>query len=214
MTDAPRIAARLLERYPQPRLALRYTSALELLVAVLLSAQSTDARINEITRTLFRKYRSARDYAQAGPAVFEQEIRASGFYRNKAKAVTGCCRKLVEDFGGEVPDSLEALLRLPGVGRKSANMVLGNAFGKPGIAVDTHVLRVANRLGLAHSENAEEVEATLTRRLPPAQWTPFSNAMILHGRETCVARKPKCGECVLFDLCEWPQKVAGAGKRS
>lgn len=210
MPDAAKVISLLLRKYPEPKLALHFSNPLELLVAVILSAQCTDARVNEVTKTLFRKYRSAADYARADPAVFEQEIRATGFYRNKARLVIGCCRALVERFGGTVPDELDALVTLPGVGRKTANMVLGNAFGKPGIAVDTHVLRVANRLGLAHSDDPEAVERELAARVPQRQWTSLTNAMILHGRETCLARKPKCLQCVLYDVCEWPEKALTA----
>jgi endonuclease-3 len=206
MADAKKITALLLKRYPDPRLALHHSNALELLVAVILSAQCTDARVNEVTKTLFRKYRGARDYAAANLKTFEREIRSTGFYRNKAKSVTNCCKKLVEDFGGKVPKTLDELVTLPGVGRKTANMVLGNAFGVPGIAVDTHVLRVSNRLGLARSDDAEEVEEALCRQVPRAGWTAFSNALILHGRETCTARAPKCAECALYEACQWPQK--------
>jgi endonuclease-3 len=195
-----------LKQHPHPKLALNYGNALELLVAVILSAQCTDARVNEATKTLFKKYKSAKGYANADPKTFEQEIRSTGFYRNKAKMVIGCCKKLVEDFGGKVPTRIEQMITLPGVGRKTANMVLGNAFGEQGIAVDTHVLRVSNRLGLVQSDNAEDVEQTLMTQVPKDKWTIFSNAMILHGREICTARKPRCGECGLYNECEWPQK--------
>lgn len=206
--DAAAITERLLERYPEPKLALRFESPLQLLVATILSAQCTDARVNEVTRSLFAKYRTAEDYAGADLATFEQEIRPTGFYRNKAKTVIACAQALVEDFGGEVPSSLEALISLPGVGRKTANMVRGNAFGAQAIAVDTHVLRVANRLGLAGSKNAERLEEELCRQVPTERWTAFANAMILHGRETCTARSPRCPECVLYGLCQWPDKPA------
>ncbi len=206
-TNAHKVTSKLLARYPQPKLALHYSNALELLVAVILSAQCTDARVNEVTSRLFRKYRTAADYARADQAAFEEEIRSTGFYRNKAKAVIGCGRKLVEDFGGKVPDRVEALVTLPGVGRKTANMVLGNAFGVPGIAVDTHVLRVSNRLCLVASDNPEEVETRLMELIPRAQWTEFTNAMILHGRETCTAKAPKCLACVVYAECAWPQKT-------
>lgn len=202
-----KVTSRLLAQYPEPKLALDYSNALELLVAVILSAQCTDARVNEVTRHLFKKYRTAADFAAADPAALEEDIRPTGFYHNKAKAVIGCCRKLVEQFGGNVPDTMEALVSLPGVGRKTANMVLGNAFGKPGIAVDTHVLRVANRLGLVASDNPEEVERRLMELLKPAQWTAFSNAMILHGRQVCTAKNPKCGGCALYSECGWPEKT-------
>lgn len=206
MPDATRIAALLLQRYPEPKLALRFADELELLVAVILSAQCTDARVNEVTQTLFRKYRSAKDFAAADLAALEEDIRPTGFYRNKAKLIVGCCRRLVDEFGGQVPRGLEQLLTLPGVGRKTANMVLGNAFGIPGIAVDTHVLRVSNRLGLASSSDPEEVERQLAAQVPQAQWTLFSNALILHGRETCTAKNPRCGECLLHAECAWPEK--------
>ena len=207
MADARKIAALLLGHYPDPGLALHYRSPLELLIAVMLSAQCTDARVNDVTATLFRKYRKAQDYAAADPDVLAEEIRSTGFYRNKTRAVIACCRKLVSDFGGEVPRTLEALTSLPGVGRKTANMVLGNAFGVPAIAVDTHVLRVSNRLGIAHSDDPEKVETELMRQLPRDTWTAFGNALILHGRETCVARRPRCPACVLRAACEWPDKT-------
>lgn len=208
MADAKKILARLLKVYPEPRIALHFRTPLELLVAVILSAQCTDARVNEVTKTLFRKYRSARDYAEADPAELEADIRPTGFYRNKAKTLIACCRKLVSDFGGQVPRDLDALLALPGVGRKTANMVLGNAFGIPGIAVDTHVARVAQRLGLADSDDPLDIEQALMQAFPKKDWVAATNALILHGRETCTARKPKCGECVLKDLCPWPGKTA------
>lgn len=207
MADARKIAALLLGHYPDPGLALHYRSPLELLIAVILSAQCTDARVNEVTATLFRKYRKAQDYAAADPDVLAEAIRSTGFYRNKTRAVIACCRKLVSDFGGEVPRTLEALTTLPGVGRKTANMVLGSAFGVPAIAVDTHVLRVSNRLGIAHSNDPEKAERELMRQLPPDTWTAFGNALILHGRETCVARRPRCPACVLRAVCEWPDKT-------
>ncbi len=206
MANARRLTTLLLKQHPHPKLALNYTNALELLVAVILSAQCTDARVNEVTKTLFKKYKSAKAYANADPRTFEQEIRSTGFYRNKAKMVINCCRKLLEDFGGKVPTRIEQMVTLPGVGRKTANMVLGNAFGKQGIAVDTHVLRVSNRLGFVRSDSAEEVEQALMKQVPKEKWTVFSNAMILHGRQICTARKPRCGECDLYSECEWPQK--------
>lgn len=206
MADAGKITALLLKKYPAPTLALHYRNPLELLIAVILSAQCTDARVNEVTASLFRKYKKARDYAAADPAVLQEEIRSTGFYKNKTRSVIACCQTLVADFHGEVPHTLEALTALPGVGRKTANMVLGNAFGVAAIAVDTHVLRVSNRLGLVHSDDPEKVEAALMRQVAKDKWTAFGNAMILHGRETCIARKPRCPECVLRAVCEWPDK--------
>lgn len=205
--DAREVTKLLLKRYPDPKIALRFETPLELLVAVILSAQCTDARVNEVAKTLFKKYRRAADYADADLATFEQEIRSTGFYRNKAKTVIACGRKLVDEFGGEVPRTVDELVTLPGVGRKTANMVRGNAFGQQAIAVDTHVLRVANRLGLVTSEDADKVEAALAIAVPADKHTAFANAMILHGRETCTARNPGCGACVLWDLCPWPDKA-------
>ena len=210
MASASKITTLLLKQHPYPKLALDYSNALELLVAVILSAQCTDARVNEVTRSLFKKYKSAKQYANANLKVFEQEIRSTGFYKNKAKLVINCCKKLVEDFSGKVPTIIEELVTLPGVGRKTANMVLGNVYGKPGIAVDTHVLRVSNRLGLVQSKNAEDVEQALMKQVPKDKWTAFSNAMILHGREICTARKPRCGDCALHKECEWPDKLQAA----
>jgi endonuclease-3 len=205
--DAREIARQLLQRYPDPKIALQFSNPLELLIAVILSAQCTDARVNEVTKTLFKKYRRAADYANADLATFEQEIRSTGFYRNKAKTVIACGQKLVADFGGEVPRTVEALVTLPGVGRKTANMVRGNAFGQQAIPVDTHVLRVANRLGLVQSDDPDEIEAALSAAVPADRHTAFANALILHGRETCTARNPRCAACVLWDPCRWPDKT-------
>ncbi len=206
MADAGKILKLLLKKYPDPGIALNFTNPLELLVATILSAQCTDKRVNEVTRQLFKKYISAHDYADADIKVFEQEIKTTGFYKNKARQVINCCKALVEKYNGKVPDSLEALTELPGVGRKTANVVLGSAFGKQAIAVDPHVLRVSNRLGLVHSDNPEKVEEELMKQIPKDEWTRFTLAMILHGRETCGAKKPRCGECILFDECEWQEK--------
>ncbi len=210
MADALRITRRLLGAYPNPRIALRFSNPLELLVATLLSAQCTDARVNAVTEGLFRHYRSARDYAQADPEALERAIRPTGFYRNKARTLIQCCQALVERYGGKVPDTMEELVTLPGVGRKTAAIVLGSAFGQDAIAVDTHVLRVANRLGLAHSKDPDKVERELMAQVPKEKWTPFTLAMILHGRQICRARRPRCGDCPLFDLCEWRDKPVRA----
>jgi endonuclease-3 len=201
------IIRRLLKLHPDARIALCFEDPLELLIATILSAQCTDARVNQVTESLFRKYRSAGDYANADPSRLEEEIRPTGFYRNKAKALMNCCRKLAEAFHGEVPSTLEALTTLPGVGRKTANIVLGAAFGQQAIAVDTHVLRVSNRLGLVATRDADGAEQALMAQVPADQWTPFTLAAILHGREVCTARKPKCLECGLYELCPWPEKT-------
>jgi endonuclease III len=208
MADAKKIAAALLKRYPNARTALDFSNPLELLVAVILSAQCTDVRVNMVTKSLFAKYKRAADYADADLATFEQEIKSTGFYRNKAKAVIAAARKLVQDFGGKVPATLDELTTLPGVGRKTANVVLGNAFGQQAIAVDTHVLRVSNRLGLVHEDDPDKVEAALVAQVPKDKLTTFGSALILHGRETCIARKPRCPECVLSKLCEYPDKTS------
>ncbi len=206
MPAGRKITTLLLKKYPDPRLALSFQNPLELLVATILSAQCTDARVNEVTRSLFKKYRKAEDYANANVRTFEKEIRSTGFYKNKARAVINCCKKLVDEFNGKVPADVDALITLPGVGRKTANMVLGNAFNEQAIAVDTHVLRVTNRLGLADSKNTDKVEQTLMEQVPRNKWTVFGNAAILHGRETCTARKPHCCECILYRVCEWEEK--------
>lgn len=206
MADAGRIAKALLKRYPKPATALLFSNPLELLIATILSAQCTDVRVNDVTRTLFSRYRSAEDYAGADLNRFEEEIRPTGFYRNKAKSIVACCRKIVEDFDGHVPDSLDKLVSLPGVGRKTANLVLGSAFGKQTMAVDTHVLRVSLRLGLTRQKDPDKVEEDLVRSFPKGKLTALNLAMILHGRETCRAKRPLCPECVLFSLCRWPDK--------
>lgn len=201
------IVSRLLRAYSNPTIALNHRNPLELIVATILSAQCTDARVNEVTAELFKQYRSAAAYAGARPAALERAIRPTGFYRNKAKLLIACCRALVDDFGGKVPGTLEELVSLPGVGRKTANIVLGCAFGQQAIAVDTHVLRVSQRLGLAHAGTAEKVEQELMARIPQVKWTKFTLAMILHGRTVCTARAPKCADCKLRADCAWPEKT-------
>jgi endonuclease-3 len=196
------IIARLKREFPDAKCALDHTSPLELLVATILSAQCTDARVNLVTPALFAKYRSAADYAAADPAVFEREIQSTGFFRNKTKSILGMARALEEDHGGQVPDTMEALVALPGVGRKTANVVLGNAFGKnEGIVVDTHVGRISGLLKLTQETNPEKIERDLTALLPRNDWTIFSHLLILHGRKTCIARRPKCESCRINDLC-------------
>jgi endonuclease-3 len=196
------ILERLERRYPEARCSLDHRNPLQLLVATILSAQCTDARVNIVTRDLFRKYRSAGDYAAADPAVFENEIRSTGFFRNKTKSVIGMAQALVERFDGKVPDTMEALTTLPVVGRKTANVVLGNAFGKDeGIVVDTHVARIAKLLCLTRQTDPVKIEQDLMRVVPRRRWTLFPHLLIHHGRAICVARRPRCGECPLADLC-------------
>ena len=184
-------------------IALHFTNPLELLIATILSAQCTDKRVNEVTPPLFKQFRTARDYARADQERLEEMIRPTGFYRNKAKAIIGCCTRIVSDFGGEVPDTIEALTTLPGVGRKTANVVLGSAFGKETIAVDTHVKRVANRLGLTQESNPDKIEIDLQKLIPKRRWTRTTLTFILHGRETCNARKPRCDSCSVNSLCDY-----------
>ena len=206
MANAKKIVNLLLKKYPSPQVALSFKNPLELLVATILSAQCTDTRVNMVTPGLFKKYKTAADFAQADPKELEEAIKSTGFYRNKAKSIINCCKMLSEEYGSVVPSTLEELVKLPGVGRKTANVILGAAFGKQAIAVDTHVLRVSNRLGLGHSNNPDKVEAELNQRIEQSKWTKFNHALILHGRETCLARNPRCGNCVLYEECEWPSK--------
>lgn len=204
---ARKILTRLGRAYPDARIALEFSNPLELLVATILSAQCTDERVNVVTRSLFRKYRAAADYARADRATFEEEIRSTGFYRAKARAVIAMAQALVERHRGEVPRTREALVELPGVGLKTANVVLGNAFGQPALAVDTHVFRVSQRLGLARSSNPDEIHDQLVAILPRAQWTRTTHLFQAHGRRVCTARAPRCPECPVRALCPWPGKT-------
>ena len=188
--------------YPDAKTALQFGNSLELLVATVLSAQCTDERVNKVTRDLFRKYRSAEDYARADVAALEEDIRPTGFFRNKAKAIKGFCTDLWEKFNGELPNTLEDLVSLPGIGRKTANLVLGEAFGIPGIVVDTHVLRLSRLIGLTKNTDATKVEFDLMEVVPKDQWIRFSNLLILHSRAVCIARRPKHGECKILNLCD------------
>jgi endonuclease-3 len=199
---AAAVLAELHHLYPDAAVELEHANALQLLVATILSAQSTDQRVNAVTRDLFRTYRTAADYAAADPATFEREIHATGFFRNKTKLVLGAARRLVEVYGGEVPDRMDDLVTLPGVARKTANVVLGSSFGKAeGVVVDTHVQRVSFRLGLTLEQEPAKVEAELMERLPREEWIFAGLALILHGRRVCVARKPRCSACALAPWC-------------
>jgi endonuclease-3 len=192
----------LKRQYPDAKCALEHADPLELLVATILSAQCTDARVNLVTKDLFRKYRSAEDYANANPEEFEQEIRSTGFFRNKTKSILGIAQALVDHHGGKVPASMDELTALPGVGRKTANVVLGNAFGiDEGIVVDTHVNRLANRLKLTSKSDPEKIERDLMKLVPKRDWTVFSHLLILHGRQVCSARAPKCEICPISARC-------------
>ncbi|HTY87597.1 MAG TPA: endonuclease III [Candidatus Acidoferrum sp.] len=204
-----KIIAALDRAHPEAHCELHHADPLELLVATILSAQCTDKRVNLVTQELFKKYRSAADYANAPPVELEQAIRTTGFFRNKAKNIQACCRKLVEQHAGKVPQTMEALTHLDGVGRKTANVVLGNAFGiNAGVVVDTHVARLSQRLGLTRQKTPEKIEQDLMALVPQKQWTLFSHWLIWHGRRRCAARNPDCANCEIQKLC--PQ--IGVGK--
>ncbi len=197
-----KIVKMLSKEYPDARTALRYSNPLELLVATMLSAQSTDETVNKVTKTLFKKYQKAKDYADADLEVLESDIRPTGFYRNKAKYLKGTGQILVEKFGSRVPDTMDELTTLPGVARKTANIVLSNAFGViEGIAVDTHVQRLAGRLGLSHNTNPNRIEEDLMKLIPKNKWPKLADMLIFHGRLVCKARKPLCQSCVVSSLC-------------
>ncbi len=202
------VIARLKEEYPDARTELGWEDPLQLLVATILSAQSTDVRVNQVTKGLFGRYRTAGDYAEADLEDLEEEIRAVGFYRNKARAIKGMAHVLVEDHGGEVPRGMEDLVQLPGVGRKTANVVLGNAFGiNEGVVVDTHIRRLSNRLGLSDHNDPEKIERDLLEIVPEGERTLFSHLLIFHGRRVCKARKPDCPGCVLNDICPSAMRI-------
>jgi|SRR5918911_128370 endonuclease-3 len=198
-----RTIIRLLKRaYPDAHCTLDHQNPLELLVATILSAQCTDERVNIVTAELFRKYRSCEDYVRVEQSELEEDIRSTGFYRNKARAISAACRIILDEYGGRVPDKLDDLLALPGVARKTANVVLGNAFGiTAGVVVDTHVARLAGRLGLSEHEQPEKIERDLMELVPRAAWVDFSHLLIAHGRRVCKARTPLCAECVVERLC-------------
>ena len=199
---ASEVTARLKTEYPDARTELVWSNPLELLVATILSAQTTDVQVNRVTENLFSTYRTAEDYADSSLDELEENIRPTGFYRNKARSLRGMASALVEEHGGEVPRTMSELVALPGVGRKTANVVLGNAFGiNEGIVVDTHVRRVSDRLGLTEGSDPAKIEQELMRLVPEGDWTIFSHLLILHGRRTCKARKPDCPNCILNDIC-------------
>ncbi len=199
---AEEIIKRLKKEYPDARCALNHAGAFELLVATILSAQCTDERVNIVTETLFRKYRNPRDYLNVSPEELELDIRPTGFFRNKTKSIQGAARKIVENFGGEIPRTMEEMLTLNGVARKTANVVLGNAFGiASGVVVDTHVSRLSQRLSLTENVIPEKIEKDLSELVPQEDWILFPHLLIFHGRKICQARKPKCEICVLNDIC-------------
>jgi len=216
MTARERVAQLLkawLKIYPDAHCELDFRNPLELLVATILSAQSTDKRVNMVTPSLFRKYRTAKDYAEAPLPALENAIKSTGFYRNKAKSIRGAMREIVEKHGGKVPDTMAELFALPGVGRKTANVVLGNAFHKDeGIVVDTHVIRLSQRLGLTKQKDPVKIELDLMKLVPRAHWTDWSHWLIWHGRRRCYARKPDCSRCEVFKLCLSGKSFLRTGK--
>lgn len=211
----------LRDDFPHPSCALDHHTPLELLIATILSAQCTDERVNMVTPTLFSRFRSAQDFADVDLLEFENIIRPTGFFHAKAKNIKACCTKIVAEYHGQVPRTMEELTSLPGVGRKTANVVLGNAFGIPGLPVDTHVKRIANLLGLTSSSDPDVIETDLTAVIPKKDWTDASHLLILHGRKTCIARRPRCSECrielycpssLLKQFLPLPAKKHGASK--
>ena len=201
-TKVLKIVELLEKEHPDAKIALHYTNPLELLVATILSAQCTDERVNIVTKTLFTKYKTAEDYANVDIKELEKDIRSTGFYRNKARNIKKCCQMLIEKFNSQVPKTMEEILELPGVARKTANIVLSNAFGViEGIAVDTHVRRLAKRLGLTEHEDPNKIEESLMEIVPKDYWMKITDLLIFHGRRVCIAKKPKCGICILNKIC-------------
>ena len=202
-----KIIARLEKVHPDAKLDLDFTNPLELLISLILAAQARDELVNKITPELFKTNRTAADYANTPLPKLESQIGRINFYRNKAKAIQNCCKQLVERFGGKVPDNFDDLVSLPGVGRKTANIVLGNAFGMQTIGVDTHVMRLSQRLGFTRNTDPDKIEADLMEIVPEKQRVRFCHLMQYHGRRVCVAKKPRCPECTVKDLCPYPQKT-------
>jgi len=193
------------KNFPEAKTALKHSDAFELLIATILSAQCTDKQVNKVMKNLVKKYSTPYEYAYVNPADLEKDIKSTGFYKNKTKNIIACCKKLIEDFEGKVPDNMKDLVSLPGVGRKTASVVLGNYFNIPSIAVDTHVNRVSRRLGLTSEEKAEKIELDLMKVIPKDEWIFFANSLILHGRYICKSKKPNCLNCNLNKFC--PSKV-------
>lgn len=201
--DIASILKKLQEMHGEPRVELTYANALELVIATVLSAQCTDERVNAVTKTLFKKYRTAGDYIKAPDAELEEDIRPTGFYRNKAKAIKNIAAEILERFNGTVPDDIDTFATVKGIGRKSANMIVGLAYNKPGVIVDTHVARVSGRIGLTANKGPEKIETDLRSAVPAGSWMPFSLLTIVHGRYICKAKKPDCPRCLLRDDCDY-----------
>jgi endonuclease-3 len=213
IASTPAVAKKILvileQTYPDACVTLDFKNPFQLLIATILAAQCTDERVNQVTRGLFKRYATPKAFAEADPIELEEAIRSTGFYRNKARNIIGCCKKIMGEFGGQVPQTMEELITLPGVWRKTANIVLSNALGiTAGIAVDTHVIRVANRLGLAQSDKPDEIEQQLCRIVPKESWTRLTHLLVFHGRAVCTAKRPDCPRCLVRHLCPWPDKTA------
>jgi endonuclease-3 len=207
--DVISILNKLREMHGEPRVELSYANPLELVVATVLSAQCTDERVNAVTKDLFKKYRTAEDYIKAPEAELEEDIRPTGFYHNKAKSLKNIASELVKKFGGKVPDDIDTFATVKGIGRKSANMIVGLAYHKPGVIVDTHVTRVSQRIGLTVNKDPEKIETDLRSLVPMSSWMPFSLLMIIHGRYICKAKKPDCPRCLLREDCDYYNSMGG-----
>lgn len=202
MTNIKEVIRILKKEYPDAKIALKFNNAWQLVVSTILSAQCTDVRVNKVTPGLFKKYKNISEFAEASPKEFENDIRSTGFYRNKAKSIIGSAKKILNEFNGRVPDTMEELLGLPGIGRKTANVILSSGFGKTlGIVVDTHVIRLSGRLGITENTGAGKIEKDLMEIISRKDWRIFPHLLILHGRKICIARKPRCAECKLNKLC-------------
>jgi len=209
ITNISKIIDRLEKVHPDAKLDLDFTNPLELLIALILAAQARDDLVNQVTVELFKKYRTAEDYARAPLPALQEQIRKINFYRNKAKSIHNCCSEIVARFSGKVADNLDDLVSLPGVGRKTANIVLGNAFGKQAIGVDTHVMRLAQRLGLTKNTNPDKIEFDLIPLVPEGRRVRFCHLLQYHGRRVCLAKKPRCPQCVIRAICSYPEKTKG-----
>jgi endonuclease-3 len=200
--------------YPEAACSLDYKDPLQLMVATQLAAQCTDARVNIVTKDLFEEYKTVYDFADADLEELEQDIRSTGFYHNKAKNIIAACKMIISDFGGEVPGDMESLLKLPGVGRKTANLLLNDCFGIPGIVVDTHAKRLSNRMGLTKNQDPEKIEYDLMKQIPRDKWGSFCHQLVYHGRAVCDARKPLCGECGIREYCDFPKNAVVKPKKN
>lgn len=204
---AERSISALKKLYPSVKCSLDYSTPLEMLLATQMSAQCTDASVNKVTKTLFKKYTSAEDFASADINELQNDIRSIGLYKNKSKNIIACCKKIIEDYNGEVPDTMEKLLTLPGTGRKTANLILGEIFGKPAVVVDTHCIRLSSRIGLTNETAPEKIEIDLKKLIPSEEQLDFCHRLVYHGRAICNARNPKCTECSLNSFCKFGKKV-------